>query len=58
LAGYQEFLVAPIETIVGLVKKRKRPTWGMVWRWLLAKICLAIDYLTKSTFTYLNAILI
>jgi hypothetical protein len=28
--GYQEFLVAPIETIVELVKKIRSPNWGMV----------------------------
>ncbi len=28
--GYQEFLVAPSETIVGLVKKIRSPTWSMV----------------------------
>ncbi len=50
--------VAPSETIVGLVKKISSPTWGMVWKLLLAKICLVVDYLTKSTFTYHNAILI
>jgi hypothetical protein len=28
--GYQEFLVAPNETVAGLVKKIRSPTWGMV----------------------------
>ncbi len=56
--GYQEFPVAPSETIVGLVKKIRSPTWGMARQWLLGKICLVVDYLTKSTFTYHNAILI
>ncbi len=51
------------ETIVGLVKKglvkkNRSSSWGMVWWWLLAKICLVVDYLTKSIFTYHNAILI
>ncbi len=30
--GYQEFLVAPNETIVGLVKKIRSSNWGMVRR--------------------------
>jgi hypothetical protein len=30
----------------------------MVWQSLLAEICVVVDYLTKSTITYHNAILI
>ncbi len=37
-------------------QKIRSPTWGMVWQWLLAKICLVVDYLTKRTFAYHNAI--
>ncbi len=44
------FFVAPSKTIIA-VQKIRSPTWGMVRRWLLAKICFVVNYLPKSTFT-------
>ncbi len=48
--GYQDFFVPLSETIVGLVKKIRSPTWSMVRQWLLAKIFLlfVVDYLQKE----------
>ncbi len=49
--GYGDLQLGPRKTIVGQAEKIRSFTWGMVLQWLLANICLVVEYLTKSTFT-------